>query len=366
MDRSRNIIRVSFIGIAANVVLAAFKAVVGIITGSIAIVLDAVNNLSDAFSSIVTIVGTKIASKPPDKKHPYGHGRVEYISAIVIAIIVILAGVTAFREAVSSILHPEAANYTVASLLIIAAAVLVKFFLGRYVKHAGETYRSESLVASGTDASFDALVSLSTLVAALVSMIFHISIEGWLGVVIAVLIIKAGAEILLDSLSSIIGARVEGETTTALREKINSYPDVKGTYDLILNRYGPERTIGSVHIEVPDQMTAREIHHLTRKMAEDVYNEFGIVLTVGIYAANDSDPAYEAIRKEVEETVARHEGVLGIHGFYVDPSAERVTFDLLMEFGADWQKVYQEVKEDLSAAHPEYRFDIVLDSDISD
>ena len=366
MDRSSSIVRVSIIGIAANIVLAAFKAAVGLIAGSIAVVLDAVNNLSDAFSSVVTIIGTKLANRPPDRKHPYGHGRIEYVSSVAIALIVLLAGVTSFRESVSAILHPEAADYSVVTVIVVAAAVIVKFFLGRFVKKSGEKLNSESLVASGTDAFFDAVVSATTLLGAAVTLLFHITIDGWLGLLISILIIKAGAEILMESLSDIVGQRVEGDLTRALRNKINSTEGVLGTYDLILHRYGPEKLIGSVHVEVADSLTAREIHRLTRKITEEVYLEFGIILTVGIYASNSEDPAAAAIKADVERIAASHPEVLGIHGFYTEPGSNRVSFDLLMDFGSDARKVYEKVCDEVSEAHPECLFDIVLDSDFSD
>lgn len=366
MDRSKAIVRVSLTGIAANLVLVAFKAAVGLISGSIAVILDAVNNLSDALSSVITIVGTRLANRPPDKKHPYGHGRIEHITSVIIAVIVILAGVASMRESVGKILHPTAASYTAVSLIIIAAAVLVKIFLGRYVKGQGEKLHSESLVASGTDAIGDAVVSASTLVAAALSLLFQWNLEGWFGAVISVFILKAGVEILMESLNGLIGQRVEGELTVSLRELICSDPRVHGAYDLILHRYGPEKTIGSVHIEVDENMTAREIHHLTRSISEKVYAEYGIVLTVGIYAANAEGSESAALRAKAEEIALAHPEVKEIHAFFADTEQKRVTFDLVMHFGTDAAKVCEQVRQEMTAAYPDYRFDIVLDSDFSD
>ena len=191
-------------------------------------------------------------------------------------------------------------------------------------------------------------------------------IDGWLGALISLLIIKAGAEILMESLSDIVGQRVEGDLTRALRDKINSKEGVLGTYDLILHRYGPEKFIGSVHIEVADQMTAREIHRLTRKIAEEVYLEYGIIMTVGIYASNIENEESSIIKRDVEQIAAKHQEVLGIHGFYTEPGTNRVSFDLLLDFGKDPKRVYSEVYTEVSEAHPECAFDIVLDSDFSD
>ena len=184
MERNKTIIKTSIQGIIVNVILVIFKAEIGLIVNSIAIILDAVNNLSDALSSIITIIGTKLSSKRPDKKHPYGYGRIEYFSSVIIAVIVLVAGLTSLKESIEKIIHPEPAAYSVISLVIVIVAVFVKFFFGRYVKKQGEKLNSGSLVASGTDAISDSILSLSTFVAAIISMSFHISLEGYLGVII--------------------------------------------------------------------------------------------------------------------------------------------------------------------------------------
>ena len=366
MNRTKEIIRVSVIGIAANAVLAALKAAIGMISGSIAITLDAVNNLSDALSSVITIIGTKLAGRAPDKEHPYGHGRIENVSSVAIAVIVLMAGLTSFKESVEKIIHPEAAEYTAVSLVIIASAVAVKFFLGRYVKKQGEKLKSESLVASGTDASFDAIISLSTLVAAAISLIWGLSVEGYLGVIISAFIIKAGVEILLDSLNSIIGARVDGELTSELKEYVTSFEGVHGAYDLILHRYGAEKTIGSVHIEVDDDMTAKKIHALTRSITIGVYVKYGIILTVGIYASNAGSERIAEIKQSVSDIAGTYPEILQVHGFYVDEETERVSFDLVIDFGADADKMITEIKEKLNELYPDVVFDVIQDTDFSD
>ena len=260
MDRNKIIIKTSVQGIIVNIVLVAFKAAIGLIVNSIAIVLDAVNNLSDAISSIITIIGTKLAGKAPDKKHPYGHGRIEYFASFIIAVIVMIAGVTSGKESIEKIINPTKADYTTVSLIIVAVAVVVKFFFGRYVKRVGEKINSQSLIASGTDAFMDSILSLSTLVAAVISIIWGISLEGYLGFIISVIIVKSSFEIMKETLNSIIGTRADADLTRKLREKINEVPEVQGVYDMTLHNYGPSEIIGSVHIQVDDDMTAKEIN----------------------------------------------------------------------------------------------------------
>ena len=367
MERGKKIVQISIIGIITNLVLVIFKAAVGFVTGSVAIVMDAVNNLSDALSSVITIIGTKLAGRKPDKKHPYGYGQMEHISSVIIAIIVLLAGFTSFSESFEKILSPQTADYTVVSLVIIAVAVIMKFLLGRYVKSEGEKYNSESLIASGTDAVFDSVISLSTIVAAVISMLWNVSIEGWLGAVIAVVIIKAGVEILLSSLSSIIGERIDSELSKDLKKHISEYPDVLGAYDLSLHRYGPEKIIGSVHVELPDHMNAREIHSLTRNITEDIYVNYGIILTIGIYASNTANGMFSEMKEKLSDLISAYPEILQMHGFYVDTDRMLVSFDLIIDFKSEQKtEMCNAITEKMKQTYSEYDFTVIIDSDLSD
>lgn len=363
MERQSKIIKTSVIGIIVNLILVAFKATVGILVNSIAITLDAVNNLTDALSSIITIIGTKLAGKAPDKKHPYGYGRIEYFSSVIIAVIVLWAGITALQESWPKIFTPDVTSYTTVSLIIIAVAVAVKFVLGRYVKGVGEEINSQALVASGSDAFFDAILSLSTLIAAIVSIFYNIHLEGILGVIISFVIIKASIDMLKETLDSMIGARVDSELSQKIKKSIEEVDGVYGAYDLSLHNYGPEDMQGSVHVEVDDNLTAREIHKLSREIAFKIYKEFSIALTVGIYARNDK---YDHIRKDLDEIVSQYEEVLQIHGFYVYEDEKLVSFDIIVDFDADRKRVKDEILEKIRQMHPEFNYIIIDDYDVSD
>ena len=366
MERQKKIIKTSILGIVVNLILVAFKAIVGVIVNSIAIILDAVNNLSDAISSIITIIGAKLSNKAPDKEHPYGHGRIEYFASVIISAIVLIAGVTSFKESFEKILNPTQADYNTASLVIIIVAVIAKLAIGRYVKKIGEQLNSQSLIASGTDAFMDAVLSFSTLIAAIISLIWNISLEGYLGVIISIIIIKSSIDILKETINIIIGQRADPELTKKLKEKLNLYEEVQGAYDLNIHNYGPAKIIASVHIQVRNDMTAEEIHILTRQITYDIYNEFGIALTIGIYAANDKGEFGE-IKKELKKIVAGYKEVLQVHGFYVDKSKENIFFDLIIDFKADdKEKIKSEIVEKLKAKYPKYNYNVILDSDITD
>ncbi|MBR1742035.1 MAG: cation transporter [Lachnospiraceae bacterium] len=367
MDREKVIIRVSIQGIIMNLILVAFKAVVGLMANSIAIILDAVNNLSDAFSQVITIVGTKLSAKAPDKKHPYGYGRIEYLSSVIVAVLVLMAGITSLKESVEKVVHPSKAEYTKVSLIIIGVAVVVKFFFGSYTKKMGEKVQSQSLIASGTDAFMDSVLSLSTFVAALISMFAHITLEGILGVLLSVFIIKAGLEILLETLSSIIGDRTDRELSLAIKKEICGYSGVNGAYDLVLHDYGPSRSIGSVHIEVNETMNADEIYRLTRKIMADIYEKFSIGMTIGIYATNVTNPKIIEIRTSVYKIIKEEEHVLQMHGFYVDEERKSISFDLVVSYSApSTAEVCKRVQDKVLKKYPEYRCDINIDHDFSD
>lgn len=363
MTRQAKIVKTSIIGIIVNLILVAFKATVGVLTNSIAITLDAVNNLTDALSSIITIIGAKLAGRAPDKNHPYGYGRIEYFSSVIIAAIVLWAGITALMESWPKIFHPDVTNYTTVSLIIIAVAVVVKFVLGQYVKRVGEDINSQALVASGSDAFFDSILSLSTLVAAIISLYFHISLEGILGVIISIVIIKASIDMLRETLDSMIGARVDSDLSKKIKKSISEVPGVYGAYDLSLHNYGPEDMQGSVHIEVDDTLTALDIHKLTRTIQNKIYSEFSIGLTVGIYARNDK---YEEVRKDLDNIINEYEEILEIHGFIVLEEMNLVMFDIIVDFDADRNKIKNEILEKIKAKHPQFEYTMIDDYDISD
>lgn len=368
LSRDAVIVRTSIIGIVANVLLAAFKAFVGLTANSIAIVMDAVNNLSDAESSIITIVGTKLAGKEPDRKHPFGYGRIEYLSAMVISILVLNAGITSFVESVKKIIHPDTPDYRAASLIIVAVAVVVKIILGRYVKSVGEKVHSDSLVNSGEDARLDAIISASTLVAAAIYLLFHISLEAWLGAIIAAVIIKSGIEMLRETLSRILGERTDAEKARDIKATVTSYPEISGVYDLVLHNYGPDSYNGSIHIEVPDTLSADALDKLIRKVTLDVFQKHNVILTaIGVYSINTKDPEAIAARENVRKIVMSNPYILQMHGFYLDKTEKTIRFDVVVSFDAsDRRQVYQEICDKVQQEYPDYTLQVAMDTDFSE
>ena len=366
--REKEIIKVSIIGIIANLFLAAFKVVIGSLTNSIAITLDAVNNLSDVLSSIITIIGTRIASRKPDKKHPLGHGRVEYLSAGLIAIIVLYAGITSLVESVKKIINPSEPEYTNIALIIVAVAVVVKLVLGSYVKNKGKKLNSDSLVASGEDARLDAVISASTVVAALIYIFWGVSLESYLAALISLVIIKAGYEMISETLSEIIGERIDKDVIDELKQTIMEFDDVYGVYDVVLHNYGPDTLIGSLHIEVLDTYTAGQLDELQRHLMKAAYDKNNIILAgISVYARNSKDDRAKQDFEKVRRLVMSHKYVLQMHGFYINYEEKIMNFDIILDFDSpDRNEEYMHILSDVQEAFPDFAIGITLDLDVSD
>ena len=366
-SREKTIVKTSVIGIITNLFLVGFKAFVGLVSNSIAVILDAVNNLSDALSSVVTIIGAKLGAKQPDKKHPLGYGRIEYLSSMIVAALVLYAGITSLVESVKKIIHPEAADYSTVSLIIIAVAVAVKLLLGMYVKKQGKKVNSGALTASGSDALFDAVLSASVLASAIVFLVWGISLEAYVGVVIALFIIKAGLEMMIETLNDIIGKREDTETVLELKQIVCGDEAVLGAYDVTLFNYGPNKNYGSLHVELPDHLSVDDVDRITRRIQTDVYKKTGIILTgIGVYSHNTSDDAAANMRNTVQKTVLSHDWALQMHGFYADIENKTIRFDVVVSFETDRAEALKTLYREIGELYPEYELLIVPDADVAD
>jgi len=367
-NRDKVIVRTSVIGILANVFLAAFKAAVGLLSHSIAVVLDAVNNISDATSSVITIIGVRLAGREADKKHPFGYGRIEYLTALIISLIVLYAGITSFTESVKKIITPETPDYSAVALVIIAVGVVVKILLGRYVKGVGERVNSDSLVNSGEDATLDSIISASTLAAAAIYLIFHVSLEAWLGAVISVVIIKSGIGMLRDTLSRILGERADAELARAIKETVLACDGVEGAYDLVLNNYGPDAFNGSIHVEVPDTCTASDLDELLRDIQVTVYARHHVILTaIGVYSVNTKDERAIGMRRAVSDLLLAQPYVTQMHGFYLSEEKKTIRFDIVISFDAPSRRAaFEEAVSRVRAAYPDYQIVAAMDTDFSE
>ena len=266
------------------------------------------------------------------------------------------------------IITPEKPDYTISALIIVAVGVAVKIILGRYVKSVGKKVNSDSLVNSGEDATLDSIISASTLVAAIIFIISGLSLEAWLGAVISIIIIKAGIEMLKDTLSQILGERADAELAREIKNTVTSFPDVSGAYDLVLNNYGPDTYNGSVHIEVPDTYSASDLDELIRTITLTVLKKHNVILTaIGVYSVNTKDDNAAHMRDRIYETVKKHDHVLQIHGFYVNEIKKTIRFDVIISFDApDRYAIYREITNEIKSMYPDYELLIAMDTDFSE
>ena len=367
-SRENTVVKISILSIIANLALVGFKAFVGFMANSIAIISDAVNNLTDALSSIITIIGTKLAGKAPDKNHPYGHGRVEYMTSLIVSAIVLYAGFTALVESIKKIINPETPDYSVTTLIVLIAGIIVKYVLGIYVKKVGQKINSDSLIASGTDAFNDAILSISVFISAIIYMIFHINLEAYVGILVSLFIIKTGIDLIKKFVNNILGVRVESSLSKKIKKEVEKDKDVQGAFDLVLNDYGPDKYLGSIHIEIPDTLTVAEVDRISRRIAKNVLEKYGVILhTIGVYSVNTKDKTIAEIQKDIRKIVFSHQGILEMHGFYLDDSNKTISFDIIIDFAvSDRGKLCRHIYDEIQEKYQDYTVHITLDVDAND
>ena len=365
--RQEQIVRTGYIGIGTNVMVSAAKAIVGLASGSMAIILDAVNNLTDALSSVITIIGVKLAGRPADDKHPFGYGRIEYFTAVIIAAMVLVAGGTSLVESVKGIITPTEQEHTAIGLIILAVSLVVKFILGIYTRRKGKELKSDSLISSGSDCLFDCIISGSILLSAGLTLWFGWSIDAWLAAIISCIIIKAGIELLMSPINELLGQRADRELTSGIKAKALEIEGVRGVYDVVLHDYGPEQKLGALHIEVDDTMSAAEIHRLTHRVQRAILNEFGIFFTIGLYAHHQEGTKNALEEQHIRQYVTNLDGVINMHGFYVSHEDRMLSFDIVYSFRMKNPSALRlQVKEWLQSDYSGYDISIGLDRNFSE
>ncbi|MBR5976727.1 MAG: cation transporter [Clostridia bacterium] len=363
--RFKDIIVTSIIGIAVNIALGVIKIFVGTIANSVAVISDAVNNFSDSISSLVTIIAMAISGRGATRKHPFGFGRIEYFSSIIISVIVLITGAEFFIESVKKIIHPEGTSYTALTLILLVVAIVAKILLGLFTKGRGKKLNSPNLIASGQDALSDAIITGVTLVAAIVAFIKpDLHIDGWVGALVSLFVIKAGLEILFDVISKLMGERPDVELAEKIKNEILATEGILGAYDLILHNYGPNVFIGDVNLELDEAMTIDEAYVKLKPLNIKILKEYGVFMYFGIYSVNTSDAEIAGMREFVNNAVSEIDDILQIHAFYVNKERKFMSFDVVYDFDCkDQYGVQEKLKETITNKYPDYRVEMVPDKD---
>lgn len=330
----------SALGIIVNLLIAAMKVILGMLANSIAIISEGVNNASDALTSVLTLVGTKLAGKKPDAKHPFGHGRIEYLTSLTIAILIIVTGVEMLISAVGLIFNPEEMDISIVALVAVAISAVIKFFLGIFTIKQGKRADSGALVAVGLDCRNDSFVSVITILSAVVFLVFDFSIDAYVGVFTSLLILKAGVEVLLETLSELLGRPGDAELAAKLYKEIRATEGVLGAADMMLHNYGPEAYSGSVNIEIDHEKTVGEIYEIIHALQLRIMREYKVTMVFGIYAVDNDHEDVKQIRKTIADFVVGQEHVKSFHAVYLDPNSPRLYCDLIVDYDLkDWESL---------------------------
>ncbi|OUQ83269.1 cation diffusion facilitator family transporter [Flavonifractor sp. An10] len=353
------------VGIALNLLLSAGKLFAGLMTGSISITADAFNNLSDAGSSVVTLVGFKLAGQKADDGHPFGHGRMEYLAGLLVSLMILLVGVELGRSSIGKILHPEAVDFSLVSTGILAASILVKLWMGQFNRGLGRKIGSAAMAATAADSLSDAVATAAVLAGTLVNRFAHVNIDGWVGLAVAVFILRSGWGAAKDTINPLLGESPDPELVKQLRDLVLSHPQVVGMHDLIIHDYGPGRRLCSFHAEVPQDADILDAHDAIDHIEREIKEKFGIETTVHMDPIATADEKVNQLRRQVADLARVVEPEMTIHDFRVvrGPTHTNVIFDAVVPHKCRLtdEEVLQRLRRAVSALDPTYQAVIQID-----
>lgn len=348
----------SVTGIILNLILAVSKYIAGVISGSISITADAINNLSDAGSSIVSLAGVKLAAKPADKDHPYGHGRLEYISAMAVAVLVFLMGFELLKSSFDKIIHPEPVTFNWVALIILVFSIFAKLWLGLFNRKLGKKINSAPMLAVMKDSFSDCLATSVAAISIIVSAFSEINVDGFLGIFVACFILYTGFNIVKDTLGDLLGRPPEKEFVDSIENKIMSYDNIIGVHDLIVHNYGPSRKFASVHAEVPSNADIMEVHDIIDLIERDIFHEFGILISIHMDPIVVDDERINELKKITSDVVKSICDEMSIHDFRMveGPTHTNLIFDLIVPLNYKMKndEISKKVQDELSKIDERY------------
>ena len=354
----------SGIGVIVNLLIAAVKVVLGFLTSSIAITSEGVNNAADALTSVLTLIGTKLAGKHPDSRHPFGYGRIEYLTSLVISVLIVVTGAEMLTGSVRRIFEPEEMSVSTLSLIIVAVSAVMKFLLGLFTIRMGKKAESTALEAVGVESRNDSFISIVTIVSAAVFLIFHFSIDAYAGAITSLFILKAGLEVLRDTVSQLLGKPGDGELAEELYREIRSTDGVIGAADMMLHNYGPDAYSGSVNVEIDHRKSVGEIYQFLHALQLRIMHEYNVVLVFGVYAVDNDGELSKKIRRDVAAFVKEREHVKSFHAIYLDSEAGKLYCDLVADYElGDWDALRAEFTAYMAECWPEYELELTVETE---
>lgn len=331
------------VGIVSNMLLCGMKMLVGFVSGSIAIVADAVNNLADASSSIITLIGFKLASLPEDEEHPYGHARIEYIAGMVVSLIIIVVGVELGKSSFEKILHPQPLEFSIYIVIVLLLAICIKIWQALFNVSAGKRINSVTLMATGADSRNDVISTSAVLVSVVAGQLFNIHIDGYMGVLVALFIIWSGIGLVRETMSPLLGEAPDEELVASIEDIALSYDGVIGIHDLVVHNYGPGKIFASIHIEVDSSVDVMISHDLVDNIERRLQHDLNIFATAHMDPVNLSDPNREPLCHIINDTISGLDGVFNFHDLRIVPGQTHtnVIFDVVLspECKTDREKI---------------------------
>ena len=367
MDKTKRqqiITQTSILGIFVNLFVAAAKIVIGLAASSIAIISEGINNAADAVSSVITLIGARLSTKHPDEDHPFGYGRIEYLSTMLLAVLILYAGFELAKESVDGIIHPAEMNVTILSIAIVVGSAIIKFILGTYTIKMGEKAESGALDALGKDCRNDSFFSILTVLASILYMTAHISIDGFAGLVFAFIILKTGYETMKDAASDIIGTAGKEELAKDLYREIRKTDGIIHAVDLMLHSYGPDTYSGSVNIEVDHKLTVGEIYEVIHDLQLRIMHEYHVTMVFGIYAVDQDNPELKEMRKYITQYIRSKEHVKSYHALYISPTTKKIYCDFIVDYKQDdWDNLSADFKDYMKKKYPDKELELVIETE---
>lgn len=362
-SREGTVVTVSGLNILVNLIFAAIKVVIGLAVSSIAIVSEGVNNATDSATSLITIVGTKLSAKHPTEKHPFGFGRIEYLTSLLISVLILFTGAELMESSVKRIFEPQEMSISYVTMAIIAVSALVKLALGLYTIKEGRRVDSSSLVALGTECRSDSVVSVITLVTALVFLVFRVSLDAYAGIIMSLIVLKAGFEVLKETLSDILGQAGEKELAQELYRIIRAEPLVLNAADMMLHNYGPDAYSGSVNVEIDHSKTVEEVYAALHELQLRIMHEKHITMVFGIYAVDRDHAQIRQLREQVAAFVREQKHVTSYHALYIHPNGKDLYVDLVVDYDlADWEALRKEFTAYMAELYPDKHLELVIET----
>ncbi|MDD5823860.1 MAG: cation diffusion facilitator family transporter [Firmicutes bacterium] len=363
-DRQKIITRTSIIGILTNLAIASVKIICGLLVNSIAIVSEGINNASDSASSFIMLIASKLSNKKPDKDHPFGYGRIEYLSGVVIGIIILLAGISLIKESIDGIVNPSELQVTIAAIGVVVFSAIVKYILGAYTQRKGEAVESEALIAIGKDSKNDSFISIITIASSVIFLLTGLSLDAYAGLIFSLVILKTAYETLKNTADDLIGRPGKEELARQLIHEIRETEGIYSVADMMLHSYGPERYSGSVNVEVDHKKTIGEVYEFLHELQLRIMHEYGVTLVFGIYAVDEDSDYMRQLRSTIAEFARNHEHIKSYHAVYLSKASGRIYCDFIVDYNLnDWDALEAEFAEYMGERYPDNTIELTIETE---